>query len=322
MTDTTGTETGTEGNPDAAAAAAAAAAEAAKGAAPKTDDGEPDPNAKPVETGGADPFAELDQDSREWATKNGIKDLKGLAKQAHEQSKLLGNAIRIPGKDAKPEEVAAYHEKLGVPKTADEYGFKVPETLPKDLPYDGERAKRFAEKAKELNIPKGAANALHDWFTGEVVGDFNTSQEADSTRKVETAKAETEKLIKQWGPITGETFRAEARFADKALMEFGGQEVVDAFKQAGLIGEGGEDGGIKIVQSAPVMNMFAKLGKAFFKEADVLRGDASRMNNPFAEGAEFNVTSQMKLYKEDPDMALQFIAAAGKKPEDFGLKSK
>lgn len=307
MTDTTGTETNTEGNEK--------VVEAANTEAPKNVEGQPDPNAKPVDTGGADPFAELEADSREWATKNGIKDVKGLAKQAHEQSKLLGNAIRIPGKDAKPEEVAAFHEKLGVPKTADEYGFKVPETLPEDLPYDGERAKRFAEKAKELNIPKSAANALHDWFTGEVVSDFNTSREADSVRMIETAKAETETLVKKWGPLSGETFRANAAFADKALMDFGGQPVVDALTKAGLIGAGGDKS--KIVQSAAVMEMFANIGKSYFKEAEVLRGDPSRMNNPFVEGG--NMTAQMKLYREDPEIALQFIAAAGKKPEDFGL---
>lgn len=45
-----------------------------------------------------------------------------LAKVVANQSKLVGSSIRLPGKDAKPEEIQAFREKLGVPKDVTGYG--------------------------------------------------------------------------------------------------------------------------------------------------------------------------------------------------------
>lgn len=321
---TEATTQGTEGNQNDAAAAAAAAAAAGQSAGPagqagagKTTEGaDKGSSAQQV----ADPFAELETDNREWLTKSDIKDVKGLAKRAHEQAKLLGNAIRLPGKDATPEEVAAFHEKLGVPKTAEEYGFAAPKELPADLPYDGERAKRFAVKAKELGIPKGPANALHDWFIGETVGDVNASTKASQEATIELAQAETAKLEKLYGPVTGDAFKANAAYADQALQAFGGQELVDELKSKGLIGEvpGSKQ---TYVKSAKIFEAFAKVGRSYFKEGDVLKGNLTKLNNPFEDGSNFNLTAAMKLYKENPDQARALIEAAGKKPSDFGLKA-
>lgn len=272
-----------------------------------------------------DPFAELglDPDTREWLgkrelIKDGV-DVKTLAtsaaKLAHEQAKLLGNAIRVPGKDAKPEEREEYLNKLGRPATADEYKFKVPEKLPENLPYDGERAKEFASVAHKAGLTKDQAQAIHDWATENAVGDFNTADAARKEQLVSTAKAETEKLIKMWGPMDSSTFKANIAFADKVLAE-ADPEVVDALKERGFIGEEGS-----VVLHAGLAKLFSKLGQAIFKEDGVLRGTADRIDNPFAEGEKFNITSQMMLIRENRPLALSMIAAAGKKPSDFGLKT-
>ena len=48
--------------------------------------------------------------------------------QSHlELQKTMGNAVRVPGPDAKPEEIAAFHKKLGVPDSP--AGYKPPEGI-------------------------------------------------------------------------------------------------------------------------------------------------------------------------------------------------
>lgn len=265
------------------------------------------------------PFAELETETQEWLSKREIKDAKAAAKLAHEQSKLLGNAIRIPGKDAKPEEIAAYEEKLGVPKTAEEYAFELPKDLPPELPYDAERATEFKKLAKEAKLSTVQAKAVHDWAVKNAMGDFKGAREAEDARKVEVAKGETQKLVKLWGPLDGETAKANLTFADKFLVEAGGEPAIAELKRVGLIGEGGAN---KIILSAPIAEMFAKAGMAIYKEDQVLHGNPDRIGNPFADGANFNMTAQMQTIKENPSLAHSLITAAGKKPSDFGADAE
>lgn len=262
-----------------------------------------------------DPFGAFDQDTREWVTKRQFKDVASIVKTAREQDKLLGNAIRVPGKDAKPEDVEAYLNKLGRPEKADGYDFSVPKDLPETLPYDGERATGFKALAHSQGLTAKQAAAIHDWAVSNAVQDFNSYQGKTTEERAEAAKSETAKLEKQWGPLAGEQMKTNLAFADKALKEVGGEDALKEFQRVGLIGTEGN-----VILSAPIATMLAKFGQAVFKEDQVLSGKADRLNNPFAEGTSFNVTAQMSLLKEDREQALAFIAAAGKKPSDFGLK--
>lgn len=263
----------------------------------------------------ASPFADLqDADTRTWLEKRGVKGVEDLAKTAYEQSKLLGNAIRVPGKDATQEERDAFLNKLGRPAEEAGYEFAPPADLPKELPYDGERAASFKGLAHKLGLSQTQAAAVHDWAVANAVEDFKSASTGAAERNAEIAKGETAKLEKLWGPLNGETMKAQLSYADKAL-KVGGDDVLNEFKRVGLIGEQGG-----VILSAPIAQMMAKFGQAVFKEDDVLKGDPTRLNNPFEEGPNFNVTAQMKLVKTDRDAALGFISAAGKKPEDFGLK--
>jgi hypothetical protein len=72
-------------------------------------------------------FSQLDptkRDSDDYKTIVGKhKTPTELADAYVETSKRLGNAIEIPGKDAKPEQIQAFFKKLGVPETAEGYEF-------------------------------------------------------------------------------------------------------------------------------------------------------------------------------------------------------
>ncbi len=268
-------------------------------------------------------FGELDTDTAEWLGKReDIKDVKSLAKIARDKDSMVGTqasqlakAIIPPGDKATPEEIKAYREKMGMGLSADDYTFELPKDLPEGLPYDGERAKSFAGLANDIGLSKTQAQKVHDWALKNGVDDFNGSQAAEDERKVALAKSETEKLTKLYGPVTGEQFRATAAFADKAL-ELGGPEVLQDMLDHGDIVE---VNGQKIVQRASMFTFLAKVGQSLYKEGDVVRGNPSSLSNPFMDGDQENITEQGRIINSDRQRAFALIAAAGKKPTDFGL---
>lgn len=317
MSNTAGTEANNVTDP--AVAAAAAGARSDTGGQPAKDtsgadgagNGDGSPGALDAQT---DPFADLPAETREWLGKREVKSLRDAANLAHEQSKLLGNAIRVPGEKATDEERAAFLNKLGRPEKPDGYEFKVPEKLPENLPYDAERAKGFKQLAHDLGLTAAQAGRVHDWAAENAVNDFSNATAQMQQQTEERARGETDKLVKRWGPLDGETARANLEFADRVLQQAGGPELVEEFKRLNLIGPNKE------ILSEPLALAFARMGSAIYKEDGVLHGTADRIGNPFADGDGHNRTKQMELYRADPDQARALIAAAGKKPSDFGLK--
>lgn len=262
-------------------------------------------------------YATLDEDTRGWLQKLGLdKDPVSLAKSAYEKEKLLGGSIKVPGKDATPEERDAFLNKLGRPAKPEEYAFTPPKDLPEGLPYDADRANKLKTDLHALGLTQAQAAAIHDMYIGEIAGAHGaaTTQQAEQVR-VRAEKA-TDELEKLWGPVDGDTAKANFEMAGRVFTDVpGGQELLVELQGLGLVGPNKE------VLSAPLAKAFAAMGGALFQEDNVLKGRRDVVSNPFAEGKDFNLTKQMALVKEDPDHARSLIAAAGKKPEDFGLKA-
>jgi hypothetical protein len=256
-------------------------------------------------------FAELEPATRDWLQKKGLdKDPKVLARAAHEQEKMLGGMIKLPGKDATPEDLAAFYNRLGRPEKADGYDFKVPENLPEGLPYDGERAQWLKTELHKVGLTGAQAQAVHDLYVSDIVQQHG----AGAQQLQQKAIAATEALTKRWGPLDGDTARANFEIADRVFTDVpGGQELLAELKTLGLVGPNKE------VLSEPLALTLSAIGAALFKEDKVLRGSPDDVGNPFAD-ASLNMTKQMALVKNDPDRARSLIAAAGKKPGDFGLK--
>jgi hypothetical protein len=296
-----------------------------------SDGGQPgaagDQGQKPADQGAVDfdpakVYAELDADSRAWLQKNEplLKDPKALAQHAFNQEKLIGTSIRVPGEKATDEEKAAFLDKLGRPKTPDDYKLVPPKDLPEDLPYDGEFAKAAAAKAHELGLTQAQLAGLHDLFVGYQVQKFGEFGKQRQESVAARAKTETEKLEKLWGPLNGEQAKAQLEIADKVFTQTGkdGADFIEALTDAGLVGPN------KLILDARIAPFIAKIGTALYTEDGVLRGRADEVGNPFAgeqgvKDSGFNLTKAMKIAKEDPDRARSLITAAGKKPADFGL---
>lgn len=257
----------------------------------------------------------LEADNLAWLQKANLHgDVKALARQAYNQEKLIGSSIRIPKDDAPAEEVNAFLDKLGRPKTADEYKFDAPKNMPKELPYDSALEAGFRKRAHELGLSSKQAAGLRDLFVDYQVSAYETAAQqrtADLEGRAGKATAELEKL---WGPISGDTAKANFEIADKLFTETeGGAEFLAELQTLGVVGPNKE------ILSAPLARMLAKLGATLYREDDVRRGHPDDVGNPFADGDGFNLTKAMQVAKADPSKARQLIVAAGKKPADFGL---
>lgn len=109
------------------------------------------------------------------------KDVPSLVKGYAHLSKLLGSAINIPGKDAKPEEVSALKQKLyeaGVfqapPSDPKEYGLLKLEGLPKELQWSDELSNKFATALHKHGVPKAALADLMPLYMEALGGQAQT----------------------------------------------------------------------------------------------------------------------------------------------------
>lgn len=263
----------------------------------------------------ADPFAGLDTGTREWIGSAGIKDVASLAAKARNAESLIGQSVRLPGKDAKPEDVDAFLSKVLSPfrpEKPEGYDFKLPDGLPEGMPYDNAFADRFKAAAHAAGIPTKAAAALHDFYVKETAGVFQTQAELTAKQVGDATKA----LETEWGAAKdSDAYKQSVGYAGKFIAEFGGDALLKGLTDAGLIGDGG------VVLNPAVAIAFAKAGKLLFSEGDMVRGGgAASGDNPF-EGADdkLNWTKIHAAIRADRGNAVRLIKAANKKLSDFGL---
>jgi hypothetical protein len=89
--------------------------------------------------------------NRDWLKAKGFKTVDDLAKSYREAEHAIrnGGKFNVPGDDAKPEEVAAYHKAIGVPEKAEDYTITLPEGVKEDeldLEVLGSQGRRAQER--------------------------------------------------------------------------------------------------------------------------------------------------------------------------------
>jgi len=147
-----------------------------------------------------------------------IKDFHGMAKSYIDAQKMIGGSIRLPAKDAKPEDRdKAVKDILGklrangvlenVPETPDKYDIKIPTV-------DGFKVNEplfnaFRETAHKHGVTPSQAQGMFDWY-------LNFQAEADAA---EQAEFETMKqgLKKELGGLYVRKMEAARRAAAKYL---------------------------------------------------------------------------------------------------------
>ncbi|HWT40388.1 MAG TPA: hypothetical protein VN081_03940 [Dongiaceae bacterium] len=135
--------------------------------------------------------------------------------------------INLIGEKSTPEEVNAFFEKLGKPKSAAEYGFKAPDNLPEGLDFSDERAAKFAELVHKHNLTTTQAQGLFNDLHSEIlVPEFNSLAEMQ-TAQLESNFTELEKV---WGQQGSPEFNKAHKNALKAFNYVADSKLAGAFK--------------------------------------------------------------------------------------------
>lgn len=172
-------------------------------------------------------LSDLDEDTRKFVIARGAKSPADAAKQLREQigevTRLQQEAIRPPKDDAPQEEWDKFHARLGRPEKADGYQFKLPESLPKDLPYDEGFAAEFKNWAHGAGLAPRQAQALHDGYVA-----FSVKQaQAQAAHYDQLADASSKDLAKAWGEASSPEFQKNIGVVQRVIADKG-----DEFKAA------------------------------------------------------------------------------------------
>ena len=132
-----------------------------------------------------------DEDGKKFAADS--TDINHLVRRAVDLRKQVSNAIIRPGKDAKPEQIAAYHKALGIPEKPEDYEF--PELSKEDLTEEVQQSRKvWSSRFHELGVSKTAAKKLSGLLNEDLTKAMQAQQKADK----DYAEAQETQLREEW----------------------------------------------------------------------------------------------------------------------------
>ena len=139
-----------------------------------------------------------------------FQDMDGFVKSYLHSQKLVGSdKIPIPNKFATDEDWNTVYEKLGKPKSPDEYKYN----LPKESKLDDDSLKAFSATAHQLGLLPKQAEGIINYYN-----ELANASEVDTNAKAETARAETEKTLrKEYGSAYKHRIHAAKNLASSTL---------------------------------------------------------------------------------------------------------
>ena len=164
-----------------------------------------------------------------------IKDFNGLAKSYVEAQKMIGSSIRLPKKDAKPEDrQKAVGDILGKlrtegilespPESAEKYEIKFP--TEEGWKANEPLVKSFKEAAHKLGVPPSQVQGMFDWYL---------NFQAEAHREVETEFENSKRALKsEFGGLYIRKMEAARRAAAKYLGEDGDALISNLPPKAGI----------------------------------------------------------------------------------------
>lgn len=121
--------------------------------------------------------------------------------------------LKVPGKDATPEQWAEFYKAVGKPETADEYDLVVPEGD------DGAFAKEVAPLLHKANLTKEQARVLSEgWEEMRIAANAKIAEQQAAAEKARDAQNQKDDadLKNEWG----QNHTANMELAKRAVMQF------------------------------------------------------------------------------------------------------
>jgi hypothetical protein len=187
-----------------------------------------------------------------------------------------GRGLVLPKDDAGPDEWSQVYDRLGRPKSPDEYKLPVPENGNQEF------AKQAAGKFHELGLTAKQAQALTEWFNGQSEG----AMAAQQNQMAVSAEQQMAELQAEWG----KEFDANIESGRRAARQFGVQEeMLTKIENA--------------VGTKEMLKLFAQIGKGMGEDAFV-EGSGSGKFGISPEAARV----QIGRLKSDPDWTAKYLA--------------
>lgn len=190
------------------------------------------------------------------------KDLAGFVKSAVDTKKMVGaNTIRLPGKDATPEELSEFYKNLGRPDTHEAYkpSVEVAEGI-----LDDKILGTMQQKMHELGLSeKQGQTLLNEYLTilDSSLSERNTQSEAKMQEGINALKQE-------WG----DKYDNNVKTAQLALRELGNDTIKDKLVETGLAND------------PAVIKWMAELGKKLLDD-EAIGGEAGGRFSGSSEAA-------------------------------------
>lgn len=157
--------------------------------------------------------------------------------------------VRVPGKNATPEEVAAYRKAVGIPEKPEEYEF--PKLKDEELTDEVKESRAaWSKRFHDLGVPKTTAKALIDSLAEESA----KLQEAQVKADKSFAEAQENALRSEW---KGDEYDRNKALANRAFAEVANRAglTLDALTKIET-----KDGRF-LMDRAEVVRMFAAIGR-------------------------------------------------------------
>lgn len=144
--------------------------------------------------------------------------------------------LTLPGKDAKPEDWAAFYDSVGAPKTGDAYQLDVPEGGSKEF---ATAAAGWMAKARLTPDQAKALSAEWNAYTGNMTAtQAAAAQQAETdkaTARDAAAKRDEATLSNEWGATKDANMEHAKRAAREFVQPFAGEktpQIIDAIESA------------------------------------------------------------------------------------------
>lgn len=207
----------------------------------------------------------LDEETRKAVEAHGIKTpadaVAQFRAQRAEYSKLKNDALVAPKDDAPKEDWDKFYSRLGRPEKADGYQLKLPEGLPKELPYDEGFANEFKGWAHASGLNPAQAQSLHDGYVA-----FAAKQvQAQAAHYDQLADASSKDLEKAWGAPDSPDFQRNLGVVQRVIASKG-DELKAALSSGPIMDAQGR------VSNSAIVRLIAELAADKFTNDTVISG--------------------------------------------------
>ena len=188
------------------------------------------------------------------------RELLGHVAKAYVNLEKMPRGLAVPKDDAKPEEWAAFYDKLGRPKSADEYGLDI--KVPEGMPWSKQAEANILKHLHEAGLSKRQAEKVVNGYLEEAKkGEIFLAQDKAKSRGEAEIAMKTE-----WGGL----YDLNVALVQRSVGEFGGDEFREYLDSTGL----GND---------PRFMRFVHKMASPMLEANLIQGDGLGVNRADAK---------------------------------------